>query len=62
MTHDEFIALLNEDLITEYQAIVQYNAHIATLSGAEYVSTLSELGRHLTQEPDPGRPGLLPRR
>ena len=30
-----FIALLNEDLGTEYQSIVQYTNHIATITGAE---------------------------
>jgi bacterioferritin len=50
MTRDEFIVLLNEDLSTEYQSIVQYNLHICTVSGAEYVSTVAELSRHLTQE------------
>ncbi len=50
MTTDEFIDLLNEDLSTEYQSIVQYNLHIATITGAEYVSTVDELTKHLTQE------------
>ncbi len=55
MTQDEFIALLNEDLSTEYQSIVQYNLHISTVNGAEYVSTVAELTRHLTQELDHAR-------
>ncbi len=50
MTTDEFIELLNEDLSTEYQSIVQYNLHIATITGAEYVSTVDELTKHLAQE------------
>jgi bacterioferritin len=50
MTTDEFIDRLNEDLSTEYQSIVQYNLHIATITGAEYVSTVDELTKHLTQE------------
>ncbi len=50
MTTDEFIDLLNEDLSTEYQSIVQYNLHIATITGAEYVSTVDELTKHLAQE------------
>ncbi|MDQ1360589.1 MAG: bacterioferritin [Acidimicrobiaceae bacterium] len=50
MTTDEFIDLLNEDLSTEYQSIVQYNLHIATITGAEYVSTVDELTKHLGQE------------
>lgn len=55
MTTDEFIELLNEDLSTEYQSIVQYNLHIATITGAEYVSTVDELAKHLTQELDHAR-------
>jgi bacterioferritin len=47
---DKFIALLNEDLSTEYQSIVQYNLHISTVTGPEYVSTIDELAKHLTQE------------
>jgi len=29
---------------------VQYNLHIATITGAEYVSTVDELTKHMTQE------------
>jgi bacterioferritin len=47
---DKFVALLNEDLSTEYQSIVQYNLHISTVTGPEYVSTIDELAKHLTQE------------
>jgi bacterioferritin len=47
---EKFIALLNEDLSTEYQSIVQYNLHISTVTGPEYVSTIDELAKHLTQE------------
>ena len=50
MTTDEFVDLLNEDLSTEYQSIVQYNLHIATITGAEYLSILDELKVHLGQE------------
>jgi bacterioferritin len=49
-TRDEFIHALNEDLSSEYQSIVQYNLHIATITGPEYVSTLAELTQHLSQE------------
>jgi bacterioferritin len=47
-----FIDLLNEDLSTEYQSIVQYVQHIASVKGAEYVSTLDELAMHVKQELD----------
>jgi bacterioferritin len=50
MNRSDFIELLNEDLSTEYQSIVQYNLHISTVTGPEYVSTIEELTKHLTQE------------
>jgi bacterioferritin len=45
-----FVAALNEDLETEFQSIVQYVSHIATISGAEFLSTIDELKVHLGQE------------
>jgi bacterioferritin len=50
LTRERFIQLLNDDLSTEYQSIVQYNLHISTVTGAEFVSTIDELAIHLTQE------------
>ena len=50
MDQEKFTELLNEDLSTEYQSIVQYNLHICTITGPEYVSTVDELTRHLSQE------------
>jgi bacterioferritin len=50
MDKESFVELLNEDLRTEYQSIVQYISHIATLTGAEFLSTIAELKVHLTQE------------
>jgi bacterioferritin len=47
---DKFVALLNEDLGTEYQSIVQYTNHIATITGPEYLSIIDELKLHLVQE------------
>ncbi len=55
MDEERFVELLNEDLSTEYQSIVQYNLHISTLTGPEYVSTIDELTRHLAQELDHAR-------
>jgi bacterioferritin len=46
----EFIDRLNEDLQTEYQSIVQYVQHGATIKGAEYRSIVEELSTHLGQE------------
>ena len=45
-----FVALLNEDLGTEYQSIVQYINHIATITGAEFLGVIDELKLHLGQE------------
>jgi bacterioferritin len=50
MDQEKFIDLLNEDLSTEYQSIVQYNLHISTVTGPEFVSTIDELTKHLSQE------------
>jgi len=44
------VALLNEDLQTEYQSIVQYINHIATITGPEFLSIIGELKVHLGQE------------
>jgi bacterioferritin len=46
----EFVTELNSDLGTEFQSIVQYVQHAATIKGAEYGSIVKELGSHLTQE------------
>jgi bacterioferritin len=45
-----FIDLLNEDLSTEYQSMVQYVQHIAVITGPEFLSTIDELKRHVNQE------------
>jgi bacterioferritin len=50
MDKDAFIDLLNEDLSTEYQSIVQYVQHIAVITGAEFLSTVDELKVHVNQE------------
>ena len=50
MDKERFLELLNEDLQTEYQSIVQYISHIATVTGAEFLSVISELKVHVTQE------------
>jgi bacterioferritin len=47
---DEFVALLNADLGTEYQSIIQYINHIASISGAEFLGVIDELKLHLGQE------------
>jgi bacterioferritin len=50
MDHEEFVELLNGDLASEYQSIVQYVQHIALLSGPEAQALTDELRAHLTQE------------
>ncbi len=50
MDKSEFIDLLNEDLGTEFQSIVQYVQHTASIKGAEYAAIVEELGKHLGQE------------
>lgn len=50
MDTEAFIALLNEDLESEYRSIVQYVQHAATIKGAEYLSIIEELKEHLGQE------------
>src|SRR6201996_2129293 len=52
MDTTNFIARLNEDLGTEYQSIVQYIQHIATIKGPEYHSITEELDNHLAQQID----------
>jgi bacterioferritin len=50
MDMSAFIDELNQDLRTEYRSIVQYVQHVATLKGAEYLSTIDELRKHVNQE------------
>ena len=50
MDIESFVDLLNEDLQTEFQSIVQYTNHIATITGPEFLSIVEELKVHLTQE------------
>jgi bacterioferritin len=50
MDKEGFVNALNDDLELEYQSIVQYVQHIASIKGAEYQSTLDELGKHVSEE------------
>ena len=47
---EKFIAALNDDLQTEFQSVVQYVQHTASITGPEYLSTVDELKVHLGQE------------
>jgi bacterioferritin len=50
MDKENFIQSLNEDLETEFQSIVQYVNHVATVGGAEFIGVIEELKVHLSQE------------
>lgn len=50
MDTESFVGALNDDLRTEYQSIIQYITHIATVSGAEFMSVVDELKVHVGQE------------
>lgn len=55
MDKHDFIDALNGDLETEFQSIVQYVQHTASITGAEYLSVVDELKVHLRQELDHAR-------
>ena len=42
MDKESFIEALNEDLRSEYQSIVQYISHIATVTGGDRVGDIPE--------------------
>jgi bacterioferritin len=50
MDTSTFIERLNEDLGTEYQSIVQYIQHIATIKGPEYHSITEGIDNQPLQE------------
>jgi bacterioferritin len=50
VTRKELIALLNEDLAREYQAIISYVVYSQVLKGAEYMNIAGELEKHAAQE------------
>ena len=50
MDQQQFLALMNEDLETEYRSIVQYIQHVSTAKGLEVQSVLQELRAHVNQE------------
>src|SRR5204863_8348418 len=50
LTRKQLIALLNEDLAREYQAIIAYVVYSQVLKGAEYMSIAKELELHAKQE------------
>jgi bacterioferritin len=50
VTREQLVALLNEDLSREYQAIIAYVVYSQTLKGAAYMNIAAELAVHATQE------------
>ena len=50
VTREQLIALLNEDLSREYQAIIAYTVYSQVLKGAEYMNIAAELEKHAAQE------------
>src|SRR5436190_10845733 len=52
LTSAELIALLNEDLAREYQAIIAYVIYSQVLKGAAYMNIAAELEKHAKEELD----------
>jgi bacterioferritin len=50
MTRKTLIALLNEDLSREFQAVIAYVVYSQTLKGAQYMAIAKELETHAAQE------------
>ena len=50
VNREQLIALLNEDLSREYQAIIAYVVYSQVLKGAQYMSIATELEKHAGQE------------
>src|SRR4030095_11364640 len=50
VTREQLIALLNEDLEREYQAIIAYVVYSQVLKGAEYMNIAGELEVHAGEE------------
>jgi bacterioferritin len=50
MDREKLVELLNDDLRSEFQSIIQYVVHTCAITGAEYLSAIDELKIHLGQE------------
>ena len=51
-TREQMVALLNEDLAREYQAIIAYTVYSQTMKGGEYTDIARELEKHAGEELD----------
>ena len=52
ISRKEMIALLNEDLAREFQAIIAYVVYSQTMKGAKFQSIAAELKKHASEELD----------
>lgn len=52
VSRNQLIALLNEDLAREYQAIISYVVYSQMLKGPEYMTIAAELEKHAHEELD----------
>ena len=50
ITREKLIALLNEDLSREYQAIIAYVVYSQAIKGAAYMNIADELEKHAAEE------------
>lgn len=50
ISREKLIALLNEDLSREYQAIIAYVVYSQVLKGAAYMNIAQELEKHASEE------------
>jgi bacterioferritin len=50
ITREKLVALLNEDLSREYQAIIAYVVYSQVLKGAQYMNIAAELEKHAGEE------------
>jgi bacterioferritin len=50
VTRERLVALLNEDLAREYQAIISYVVYSQVLKGAQYMNIAAELEKHAGEE------------
>jgi bacterioferritin len=49
-TRTDLVALLNEDLAGEYQAIISYVVYSQVIKGAQYMTIAAELEKHAAEE------------
>lgn len=50
VTREDLVALLNDDLAREYQAVISYVVYSQTLKGAAYMNVAAELEKHAAEQ------------